>query len=370
MENTVLVGVNGAGRIGKLVICDLLLAGVKIVGINDLASVDNIRYGFLHDTVHQELLDKTFGFDHHDFQQTNDAVKVIEADKVTDGSNGHIIFTKYGLEIPVFCQKDASMIPWKKLGARLVCECTGVYASTEKAQAHITAGAEMVVINSPSKDPMPTVVYGVNQGVITKDTKFVSGASCTTNCIAPVLSVIEKNWEIHKGYMLTVHAYTPSQSLVDSIMSKKDLRGGRAAAMNSVPNSTGAAKAIGLVIPSLQGKIDGMAMRVPVVDGSNTMLYLDIKGTPTKDEINNMMLLASKNELKGVLGYTDQQLVSTDILGMTCGSMFDSLLTKVYPNPDDPTMSSVVLYSWYDNECSYTAQYVRLVKHCLGLLAK
>ena len=263
-----------------------------------------------------------------------------------------------GKEITIYAQKNPEDLPWGELGVDVVLECTGFFASKEKASAHIKAGAKKVVISAPAGNDLPTVVYSVNENVLTKDDTVISAASCTTNCLAPMAATLNKYAPIVSGIMTTVHAYTGDQMVLDGPHRKGDLRRARAAAANIVPNSTGAAKAIGLVIPELNGKLIGSAQRVPVTTGSTTILVAVVKGKDvTVDGINAAMKAASSASF----GYTEEPLVSSDIVGITYGSLFDATQTMVTKIDDDTYQVQVV--SWYDNENSYTSQMVRTIKY-------
>ena len=315
------VAINGFGRIGRLIfrIMDQD-SDFEIVAINDLTDAEQLAYLLKYDTAHRPYRKDEISFD-------NDML--IVGDK----------------KIKVLSEKDPSLLPWKELDIDLVYECTGLFTSLEKANAHIEAGAKKVVISAPAKGDVKTVVYNEND-------KIISAASCTTNCLAPVLNVIEKEFVIESGYMTTVHAYTNDQANLD-VAHKKGIyaRRGRASAANIVPTSTGAASAIGKVIPSLDGKLSGMAMRVPVVTGSVVDLVLKLKKNTTKEEINEVL----KNNQNETLGYTTDPIVSSDVIGMSYGSLVDGLLTSVNKTDD---MELVKIIAWYDNEMSYSYQLV------------
>ena len=263
-----------------------------------------------------------------------------------------------GKTIKIYAEKNAADLPWGKIGVDVVLECTGFYTSKEKAQAHIDAGAKKVVISAPAGKDLPTIVYSVNEKTLTKDDKIISAASCTTNCLAPMADTLNKYAPIVSGIMTTVHAFTGDQMVLDGPHRKGDLRRARAAAVNIVPNSTGAAKAIGLVIPELNGKLIGSAQRVPVPTGSTTILVAVVKGKDiTVEGINAAMKAASSASF----GYTEEQLVSSDIIGITYGSLFDATQTMVTKIDDDTYQVQVV--AWYDNENSYTSQMVRTIKY-------
>ena len=330
------VAINGFGRIGRLAFRRMLEDGdFEVVAINDLSSAANLAYLLKYDTNHRELRG-------HEISS----------------KEGAIIFD--GKEIPIIGQKDPSLIRWADYGAEMVLECTGRFKGQADAMVHITAGGvKGVVISAPADKETPTFVYGVNDELLTKDMKVISGASCTTNCLAPVMKVLEEKFGVVGGFMTTVHAYTNDQTSLD-LVKEKDFRRGRACAANIVPSSTGAAKALHLVLPSLKGKIDGGAIRVPVTDGSLVDLSLVLGKEVDKDMINNAMKEASETYLKDVLGYTEDPIVSSDILGRTEGSIFDATQTKIFTTPDGRQFVKVV--TWYDNEYSYTCQYIRLAK--------
>jgi glyceraldehyde 3-phosphate dehydrogenase len=275
------------------------------------------------------------------------------ADKVSCTDHSIIV---NGTEIEIYKEKDAVNCPWGKLDVDVVLECTGFYCSEEKSMAHINAGAKKVVISAPAGN-IKTVVYSVNENTLTKEDKIISAASCTTNCLAPMANALNKLCKIKKGYMTTIHAFTGDQMVLDGPHRKGDLRRARAAAVNIVPNSTGAAKAIGLVIPELNGVLDGCAQRVPVPTGSLTQLIAVCEGEIDAATVNAAMKAASSASF----GYTEDEIVSSDIIGITYGSLFDATQTKCMPMGDGTTLVKVV--SWYDNENSYTSQMVRTIKH-------
>ncbi len=336
-EIRVRVAINGFGRIGRLIfrIMDQD-SDFEIVAINDLTDAEQLAYLLKYDTAHRPYRKDEISFD-------NDML--IVGDK----------------KIKVLSEKDPALLPWKELDIDLVYECTGLFTSLEKANAHIEAGAKKVVISAPAKGDVKTVVYNVNENILDKNDRIISAASCTTNCLAPVLNVIEKEFGIESGYMTTVHAYTNDQANLD-VAHKKGIyaRRGRASAANIVPTSTGAASAIGKVIPSLDGKLSGMAMRVPVVTGSVVDLVLKLKKNTTKEEINEVL----KNNQNETLGYTTDPIVSSDVIGMSYGSLVDGLLTSVNKTDD---MELVKIIAWYDNEMSYSYQMVRCAKYFLSL---
>src|SRR5574344_1447189 len=339
------LAINGFGRIGRLAFRRAYdVGGFEVVAINDLVDANTLAYLLKYDTTHRRW--------HHD--EIGSEVVKDEAGNITVNN---LIWK--GKKIPVLGQKDPKNLKWADYKVDIVLECTGRFKGVADAMVHVENGAKGVIISAPSDKDTPTFVYGVNTDKLTKDMKVISGASCTTNCLAPVLKVIEDKWGIDAGYMTTVHAYTNDQTILD--LAKGDLRRGRAGAANVVPTSTGAAKAIGLVIPSLSGRMNGGAIRVPVPDGSlvDLSLVLKTKGV-TAEEINAAMKAASEKELKGVLGYTEDEIVSSDILGITEGSYFDATGTKILKSPDGTELVKVI--SWYDNEYSYTCQYVRLAE--------
>lgn len=332
------VAINGFGRIGRLAFRRAWTdPDFEIVAINDLSSTANLAYLLKYDSAHGT-------FPH---EVTNDEENII-----VDGKKVHVYKIK--------TSTPENPFPWKDLGVDIVLECTGHYLTQEAAQIHIDNGAKGVVMSAPAKDATPTYAYGVNTDKLTADCKIISGASCTTNCLGPVLKVVEDKWGIDCGFMTTVHAYTNDQTNLD-LIKEKDFRRGRAAAQNIVPTSTGAAKAINLVIPSLKGRMQGGAIRVPVLDGSLIDVTLHLKKeVQDAAEINAAMKEASETYLKGVLGYTDDKIVSRDILGRTEGGIYNGDQTKVFTSPEGTQL--VKVFAWYDNEYSYTCQYVRLAK--------
>ena len=278
-----------------------------------------------------------------------------KADTVVAGEDS---ITVDGKEIKIYAKPNAAELPWGEIGVDVVLECTGFYTSKEKAQAHIDAGAKKVVISAPAGKDLPTVVFGVNENVLTPDDKIISAASCTTNCLAPMANALNKYAPIQSGIMSTIHAYTGDQMVLDGPHRKGDLRRARAAAVNIVPNSTGAAKAIGLVIPELNGKLIGSAQRVPVPTGSTTILTAVVKGKDITVEGINAAMKAASNQS---FGYTEELLVSSDIVGIRYGSLFDATQTMVTQIAED--LYQVQVVSWYDNENSYTSQMVRTIKY-------
>ena len=332
---SVKVGINGFGRIGRLAFRQMFgLEGYEVVAINDLTSPDMLAHLLKYDSAQKKY-------------EKSDRVKAGEKSIIVDG-----------IEIPVYAEPDAKNLPWGELGVDVVLECTGFYTSKEKAQAHIDAGAKKVVISAPAGDNLPTIVYSVNENILTKEDTIISAASCTTNCLAPMAKALNDYVPIKSGIMTTVHAYTGDQMLLDGPHRKGDLRRARAAAVNIVPNSTGAAKAIGLVIPELKGKLIGSAQRVPVATGSTTILIAVVEGENiTKESINEAMKKASND----CYGYTEELLVSSDVIGMEYGSLFDSTQTMVTEIGDG--LYQVQVVAWYDNEYSYTTQMVKTIKY-------
>ena len=333
---SVKVAINGFGRIGRLAFRQMFGAeGYEIVAINDLTSPDMLAHLLKYDSA-QKRYDK--------------------ADTVVAGEGS---ITVDGKTIKIYAEKDAANLPWGEIGVDVVLECTGFYTSKEKASAHIAAGAKKVVISAPAGKDLPTIVYGVNEGTLTAEDNIISAASCTTNCLAPMAKALNDYAEIQSGIMTTVHAYTGDQMVLDGPHRKGDLRRARAAAVNIVPNSTGAAKAIGLVIPELNGKLIGSAQRVPVPTGSLTILVATVKSNEevTVDTINAAMKAAANASY----GYTEEPLVSSDIIGITYGSLFDATQTMVTKVAEG--LYQVQVVAWYDNENSYTSQMVRTIKY-------
>ena len=332
---SVKVAINGFGRIGRLAFRQMFGAeGYEIVAINDLTSPAMLAHLLKYDSAQG---------------------RYALADKVTAGEDS---ITVDGTTIKIYAEKDAANLPWGEIGVDVVLECTGFYTSKAKSQAHIDAGAKKVVISAPAGNDLPTIVYSVNEKTLTADDTIISAASCTTNCLAPMAKALNEYAPIASGIMTTVHAFTGDQMVLDGPHRKGDLRRARAAAVNIVPNSTGAAKAIGLVIPELSGKLIGSAQRVPVPTGSTTILVAVVKGKDiTKEGINAAMKAAASESF----GYTEEQLVSCDIIGITYGSLFDATQTMVTKIDDDTYQVQVV--AWYDNENSYTSQMVRTIKY-------
>ena len=325
------VGINGFGRIGRMVFrASLNHPEIEIVGINDLCPADYLAYMLKYDTMHGQFAGTV--------ESTENAIVV------------------NGKEIPISAERNPADLPWAKLGAEYVVESTGLFLTKEKAQAHIDAGAKHVVMSAPSKDDTPMFVMGVNQDKYDSSMTFVSNASCTTNCLAPIAKVLNDNWGITDGLMTTVHSVTATQKTVDGV-SMKDWRGGRAASGNIIPSSTGAAKAVGKVIPELSGKLTGMSMRVPTLDVSVVDLTVNLKKAATYDEICKAMKDASEGELKGILGYTDEAVVSSDFLGDARTSIFDAKAGIAL------TDTFVKVVSWYDNEMGYSDKLLCLIEH-------
>ena len=329
------VAINGFGRIGRL--CFRLMEEneeFEVVAINDLTNAEQLAYLLKYDTNHRNY----------------------RIDEITSDGDYIVIGDR---RVKVYSEKDPAMLPWKDLDIDVVFECTGLFTSEEKAMAHINAGAKHVIISAPAKGDIKTIVYNVNHETLTGDEKIISAASCTTNCLAPVVDVLDKEFGINKGYMTTVHAYTNDQVTLD-VAHKKGInaRRGRACAANIVPTSTGAASAIGKVCPNLDGKLEGTAMRVPVPTGSVVDLVLELGRNTTTEEINEVL----KNAQNETLKYTEDPIVSSDVIGRRCGSLVDGQLTSIV-EVDGKQLVKVV--SWYDNEMSYTAQMVRTAKYLM-----
>ncbi|MFO7881646.1 MAG: type I glyceraldehyde-3-phosphate dehydrogenase [Kosmotogaceae bacterium] len=323
------VAINGFGRIGRLVFREMLKRdGFDVVAINDLTDAKTLGHLLKYDTVHGRFPGK---------------VNLEDNALIVDGK-----------KIKVFAEKDPSKLPWKDLDVEIVIESTGVFRSKDKAMPHIEAGAKKVIITAPAKGNIDaTIVPGVNDEELKPEHEVISCASCTTNSVAPVIKVLHEKFGIEKGFLTTIHAYTANQNVLDG--PHKDLRRARACAANTIPTSTGAAKAVGLVIPEMKGRLDGMALRVPVPDGSITDLTVIVNKSTTAEEVNSVMKEASENELKGILGYTEDPLVSSDIVGSTYSGIFDSGLTFVNENV-------VKVCSWYDNEYGYSCRVVDLAE--------
>jgi glyceraldehyde 3-phosphate dehydrogenase len=323
------VGLNGFGRIGRLVFRRMLQdGGFTIVGINDITDAKTLAYLLKYDSVH-----KTYP----------GTVTSTDTSIVVDGKS-----------YPVMAEKDPSKLPWKALGADLVVEGTGVFTSREKLSLHIAAGARKVLLTAPAKDEIDaTVVLGVNDGVLTGKEQFVSNASCTTNCLAPMVKVLNDSFGVDHGFMTTIHSYTNDQRVLD--LPHKDLRRARAAALSIIPTTTGAARTVGKVIPALKGKLDGFSLRVPTPDASITDFVAVLKRPVTKDEVNAAMKNAAEGPMKGILQYTEDELVSSDIIGNPHSCIFDSKLTMAQG-------STVKVFGWYDNEWGFSCRVVELLK--------
>ena len=332
------VAINGFGRIGRLAYRQIFnMDGIEVVAINDLTKPNVLAHLLKYDSA-QGRFDM-------DVKHTDDAITV----------NGN--------EIKIYAQKDPAQIPWGQHEVDVVLECTGFFTDAEKAQAHITAGAKRVVISAPATGDLKTVVFNVNHDILDGSETIISCASCTTNCLAPMAKALNDNFGIVTGLMTTIHAYTNDQNTLDAPHPKGDLRRARAAAANIVPNSTGAAKAIGLVLPELKGKLDGGAQRVPTITGSLTELVTVLNKKTSIEEVNAAMKAAANESF----GYTEDEIVSTDIIGTHFGSLFDATQTRVITQGDQQLVKTV---SWYDNEMSYVSQLVRTVKYFAGLISK
>lgn len=328
------IAINGFGRIGRLLFRKILNdKNLQVVAINDLTDAKTLSHLLKYDSAHG----------------------ICAANISHDGNN----LVVDGKKIPIYSEKDPELLPWAKLGVELVVECTGKFVTSEGAKKHIKAGAKKVLLSAPAKDDnIPTIVYNVNHKTLTKDDIIVSGASCTTNALAPLCHVINNNFGIVKGFMTTIHSYTADQRIQDA--PHKDLRRARAAATNMIPTTTGAAKAIGLVIPALKGKMHGLAVRVPTITGSIVDLVLELEKSPTVDEINQCI----KQNVSETLGYNDDDIVSSDIIGETHGSIFDPKLTMMI---DVNGKKMYKLFTWYDNETSYTCQLIRTMNYLLSI---
>jgi glyceraldehyde 3-phosphate dehydrogenase len=336
--STVKVAINGFGRIGRLVYRQIYkMEGIDVVAINDLTSPKVLAHLLKYDSAQGR-----FGVD----------VKSTEDSIVVNGDT-----------IKIYAQKDPAQIPWKDHDVDVVLECTGFFADKAKAESHLKAGAKRVVISAPATGDLKTIVFNVNHNILDGSETVISCASCTTNCLAPMAQVLDEKFGIVNAFMTTVHAYTNDQNTQDAPHPKGDLRRARAAAQNIVPNTTGAAKAIGLVLPNLKGKMDGNAQRVPVLTGSLTELTSILAKKVTVDDLHGAMKAASNESF----GYTDDEIVSSDVIGMTYGSLFDATQTKVQTVGDTQLVKTV---SWYDNEMSYVSQLVRTVKYFAGLISK
>jgi glyceraldehyde 3-phosphate dehydrogenase len=334
--STVKVAINGFGRIGRLVFRQIYnMQGIDVVAINDLTSPKVLAHLLKYDSA-QGRFNETV-------TSTDNSIVV----------NGH--------DIKIYAQKDPSQIPWGTHDVDVVIESTGFFTDADKAKAHLTAGAKRVVISAPATGELKTVVYNVNHAILDGSETIISCASCTTNCLAPMAKVLDEKFGIITGLMSTIHAYTNDQNTLDAPHAKGDLRRARAAAQNIVPNSTGAAKAIGLVLPNLKGKLDGGAQRVPVITGSVTELYSVLGKDVTAEEVNAAMKAASNESF----GYTEDEIVSSDVIGISYGSLFDATQTRVIKTGDKQLVKTV---SWYDNEMSYVSQLVRTVQHFASLI--
>ena len=333
------VAINGFGRIGRLAFRQMFDAeGYEVVAINDLTSPKMLAHLLKYDTAQGSFCGK-IGENKHTVEATEDSI-------IVDGK-----------EIKIYAVKDAKDAPWGELNVDVVLECTGFYTSKEKSMAHIQAGAKKVVISAPAGNDLKTIVYSVNEKTLTKDDQVISAASCTTNCLAPMADTLNKTFPIVSGIMTTVHAYTGDQMILDGPQRKGDLRRARAGAQNIVPNSTGAAKAVGKVIPSLNGKLTGMSMRVPTLDVSVVDLTVNLAKPAKYEDICAAMKKASENELKGILAYTDEDVVSSDFLGDTHTSIFDAKAGIAL------TDTFVKVVSWYDNEMGYSDKVLCLIEH-------
>ena len=336
--STVKVAINGFGRIGRLVFRQIYnMDGIEIVAINDLTSPQVLAHLLKYDSA----------------QGRFDATVTASEDAITVN----------GESVKIYAQRDPAQIPWGAHGVDVVIESTGFFTDKEKAAAHITAGAKRVVISAPATGEMKTVVFNVNHDILDGSETIISGASCTTNCLAPMAKVLHDSFELKAGLMTTVHAYTNDQNTLDGPHPKGDLRRARAAAENIIPNSTGAAKAIGLVLPALKGKLDGVAQRVPTVTGSLTELVTVLGKKVSIEEVNAAMKAAANESF----GYNEDEIVSSDIIGISYGSLFDATQTKVITVGETQMVKTV---SWYDNEMSYVSQLVRTVKYFAGLISK
>ena len=330
------IAINGFGRIGRLCFRETFGSDdFEIVAINDLTDAHTLAHLLKYDT----------------------AQKKYEGHTITNTDNSIIVD---GKEIKIYKEKEPSNLPWKDLDVDVVFECTGFFVKKEDAMAHINAGAKKVIISAPAKGDVKTIVYGVNEEILDGSEQIISAASCTTNCLAPLAKVINDNFKIKYATMTTIHAYTNDQNTLDAPHRKGDLRRARAAASNIVPNSTGAAKAIGLVIPELDGKLDGSAQRVPVITGSLVELVCVLDKKVTKEEINETM----KKNANDTLGYTEDEIVSSDVIGIRYGSLFDATQTKIVETEEGQLVKVV---SWYDNEMSYTCQMIRTAKYLMNL---
>jgi len=331
------IAINGFGRIGRLVFRQIFnMEGIDVVAINDLTSPSVLAHLLKYDTAQGRF---------------NETVSHTDSSIIVNGE-----------EIKIYAQRDPAQIPWGQHDVDVVLECTGFFADKDKASAHLTAGAKKVVISAPATGDLKTIVFNVNHDILDGSESVISCASCTTNCLAPMAAVLDNVYGIASGLMTTIHAYTNDQNTQDAPHAKGDLRRARAAAQNIVPNSTGAAKAIGLVLPSLKGKLDGGAQRVPTLTGSLTELVTVLNKKTSIEEVNAAMKAASNESF----GYTEDEIVSSDIIGIQYGSLFDATQTKVITNGDTQLVKTV---AWYDNEMSYVAQLVRTLQYFAGLNA-
>ena len=334
---TTKVAINGFGRIGRLTLRRIseVEENIEVVAINDLIDKKGLLYAFKYDTAQGRF--------NGDAELTDDGFKINVK------------------EIKVFAERNPEDLPWKELGVDIVLECTGFFTEKEKAEAHIKAGAKKVLISAPGKGDLKTIVFGVNHEILDGSETVVSGASCTTNCLAPMVNVLKNEFGFVSGQMSTIHAYTATQAIQDTPASKKDLRGGRAAAQNTIPASTGAAKAVGKVLPEVEGKIDGSALRVPTITGSITELYSVLEKKVTVEEVNAAM----KKYSSDAFAYTEDDIVSSDIIGYPAGSIFDSQLTKIVEGTDGTQVVKTV--AWYDNEMGYVSNLVRTLDYLANL---
>ena len=334
---TTKVAINGFGRIGRLTLRRIseVEENIEVVAINDLIDKKGLLYAFKYDTAQGRF--------NGDAELTDDGFKI------------------NGKEIKVFAERNPEDLPWKELGVDIVLECTGFFTEKEKAEAQIKAGAKKVLISAPGKGDLKTIVFGVNHEILDGSETVVSGASCTTNCLAPMVNVLKNEFGFVSGQMSTIHAYTATQAIQDTPASKKDLRGGRAAAQNTIPASTGAAKAVGKVLPEVEGKIDGSALRVPTITGSITELYSVLEKKVTVEEVNAAM----KKYSSDAFAYTEDDIVSSDIIGYPAGSIFDSQLTKIVEGTDGTQVVKTV--AWYDNEMGYVSNLVRTLDYLANL---
>ena len=334
---TTKVAINGFGRIGRLTLRRIseVEENIEVVAINDLIDKKGLLYAFKYDTAQGRF--------NGDAELTDDGFKI------------------NGKDIKVFAERNPEDLPWKELGVDIVLECTGFFTEKEKAEAHIKAGAKKVLISAPGKGDLKTIVFGVNHETLDGSETVVSGASCTTNCLAPMVNVLKNEFGFVSGQMSTIHAYTATQAIQDTPASKKDLRGGRAAAQNTIPASTGAAKAVGKVLPEVEGKIDGSALRVPTITGSITELYSVLEKKVTVEEVNAAM----KKYSSDAFAYTEDDIVSSDIIGYPAGSIFDSQLTTIVEGANGTQVVKTV--AWYDNEMGYVSNLVRTLDYLANL---